>query len=293
MTVTGEARPSVGINRPMILATITLSTMVVVLDMSITVIALPHMQGGLSATADQVAWVMTSYIVTMSIMIAYTGWLASRIGRRRLYIASTVLFTVGALLSGSADSLTELVIYRSIQGAAAAPAFPLGQAIILDSFPRERHGQALALLGGRHHGRPGYRPNPWWLYHRDLRLAVGVFSRRTARRPLSPAGFKILGRCRGGPAAQVRLAGIRRAGSGARRRSADDGSGSTGRLVRINRNRHRGGDRRVGFICLDRSHADHEEPLPAAGPVYRPQLHARPRVFLCARQPLFCPAIMC
>ncbi len=147
MTVTGEARPSVGINRPMILATITLSTMVVVLDMSITVIALPHMQGGLSATADQVAWVMTSYIVTMSIMIAYTGWLGSRIGRRRLYIASTVLFTVGALLSGSADSLTELVIYRSIQGAAAAPAFPLGQAIILDSFPRERHGQALAYWG--------------------------------------------------------------------------------------------------------------------------------------------------
>ncbi len=147
MTLLEGARQPVEVNRPMILATITTATMVVVLDMSITVIALPHMQGGLSATADQIAWVMTSYIVAMSIMIAYTGWLASRVGRRRLFIASIICFTLGALLSGTATSLEEMVIYRTIQGLAAAPAFPLSQAIILDAFPRERHGQALAYWG--------------------------------------------------------------------------------------------------------------------------------------------------
>ena len=142
----GAARPA-AVNRPMILATVTTATTVVVLDMSITVIALPHMQGGLSATADQIAWVMTSYIVAMTVMIAYSGWLASRIGRRRLFIASTILFTAGALLSGTAASLEEMVVYRTLQGLAAAPAFPLSQAIILDAFPRERHGQALAYWG--------------------------------------------------------------------------------------------------------------------------------------------------
>lgn len=142
----GAARPA-AVNRPMILATVTTATTVVVLDMSITVIALPHMQGGLSATADQIAWVMTSYIVAMTVMIAYSGWLASRVGRRRLFIASTILFTVGALLSGTAASLEEMVVYRTLQGLAAAPAFPLSQAIILDAFPRERHGQALAYWG--------------------------------------------------------------------------------------------------------------------------------------------------
>ena len=142
----GAARPA-AVNRPMILATVTTATTVVVLDMSITVIALPHMQGGLSATADQIAWVMTSYIVAMTVMIAYSGWLASRIGRRRLFITSTILFTVGALLSGTAASLEEMVVYRTLQGLAAAPAFPLSQAIILDAFPRERHGQALAYWG--------------------------------------------------------------------------------------------------------------------------------------------------
>ena len=146
MTLVTTTAPA-EVNRPMILATITLATMVVVLDMSITVIALPHMQGGLSSTPDQIAWVMTSYIVAMSIMIAYTGWLASRVGRRRLFIASTVVFTIGAMLSGTATSLEEMVIYRTLQGMAAAPAFPLSQAIILDAFPRERHGQALAYWG--------------------------------------------------------------------------------------------------------------------------------------------------
>ena len=134
-------------DRFMIMVVIMMSTIVIALDMSIATIALPHMQGGLSATQDQVAWVMTSYLVSMAIMIAYTGWLASRIGRKRLLVTALTVFSVGAMFSGQASTLEEMILFRVIQGMAAAPVFPLAQAIILDSFPRGRQGQVMALWG--------------------------------------------------------------------------------------------------------------------------------------------------
>ena len=134
-------------NRFMILVVIMISTIVIALDMSIATIALPHMQGGLSATQDQVAWVMTSYLVSMAIMIAYTGWLAARVGRKRLLIAALTTFSFGAILSGQASTLEEMMLFRVVQGIAAAPVFPLSQAIILDSFPRHRQGQVMAIWG--------------------------------------------------------------------------------------------------------------------------------------------------
>ena len=134
-------------DRFMIVVVILMSTIVIALDMSIATIALPHMQGGLSATQDQVAWVMTSYLVSMAIMIAYTGWLASQFGRKRLLVTALTVFSIGAILSGQASTLEEMILYRVIQGMAAAPVFPLAQAIILDSFPRGRQGQVMALWG--------------------------------------------------------------------------------------------------------------------------------------------------
>ena len=136
-----------GFDRFMILVVIMMSTIVIALDMSIATIALPHMQGGLSATQDQVAWVMTSYLVSMAIMIAYTGWLANRVGRKRLLVGALTVFSIGAMFSGQASSLEEMILFRVIQGMAAAPVFPLAQAIILDSFPRSRQGQVIALWG--------------------------------------------------------------------------------------------------------------------------------------------------
>ena len=134
-------------DRFMILVVIMMSTIVIALDMSIATIALPHMQGGLSATQDQVAWVMTSYLVSMAIMIAYTGWLANRVGRKRLLVGALTVFSIGAMFSGQASTLEEMILFRVIQGMAAAPVFPLAQAIILDSFPRGRQGQVIALWG--------------------------------------------------------------------------------------------------------------------------------------------------
>ncbi|MDA0261296.1 MAG: DHA2 family efflux MFS transporter permease subunit [Proteobacteria bacterium] len=136
-----------GFERFMIMVVIMMSTIVIALDMSIATIALPHMQGGLSATQDQVAWVMTSYLVSMSVMIAYTGWLANRIGRKRLLVAALTIFSTGAMFSGQAATLEEMMLFRVIQGIAAAPVFPLAQAIILDSFPRRQQGQVMALWG--------------------------------------------------------------------------------------------------------------------------------------------------
>lgn len=124
-----------------------MATTVVILDQTIASIALPHMQGGLSANQDQIGWVMTTYFMAQAITTACTGWIAGRLGRRRTYLIALVGFSVFAMLSGSATSLTEIMIYRTIQGMFSAPVIPISQSLILDSYPRERHGEALAVWG--------------------------------------------------------------------------------------------------------------------------------------------------
>ena len=136
-----------GINRAMITASVMMATTVIIMDMSIASIALPHMQGGLSANQDQVSWVMTIYFMMQGITMSATGWLAGRIGRKRLYIGTLIGFTVCSMLSGSADSIPEIMIYRGLQGMFSAPVVPISQALMLDSYPRERHASALAIWG--------------------------------------------------------------------------------------------------------------------------------------------------
>ena len=136
-----------GINRAMITASVMVATTAIIMDMSIASIALPHMQGGLSANQDQVSWVMTIYFMMQGITMSATGWLAGRIGRKRLYIGTLIGFTVCSMLSGSADSIPEIMIYRGLQGMFSAPVVPISQALMLDSYPRERHASALAIWG--------------------------------------------------------------------------------------------------------------------------------------------------
>ena len=147
--MTSVARDSGGvpINRTMITVTAMMATTVVLTDMTISSIALPHMQGGLSATQDRIGWVMTTYFVALAIMTACTGWLAGRFGRKRVYLTSLAAFAVFAICSANASSLPEIMIYRSLQGMCAAPIVPISQALMLDSYPRERHGEALAVWG--------------------------------------------------------------------------------------------------------------------------------------------------
>jgi len=124
-----------------------LATVMQALDTTIVNVALPHMQGSLNATQDQIAWVLTSYIVAMAVATPLTGWVSSRLGRKRVFMWSVAIFTITSLLCGIAQSLTEMVIFRVLQGAAGAALVPLSQAILLDAYPREKHGSAMAMWG--------------------------------------------------------------------------------------------------------------------------------------------------
>lgn len=119
-----------------------------VLDTTIANVALPHMAADLSATQDQINWVLTSYIVASAIALPISGWLADKVGRKRLLLISVVVFTVASVLCATATSLTEMVVFRALQGVGGAFIVPLAQATLFDINPREKHGQAMALFGG-------------------------------------------------------------------------------------------------------------------------------------------------
>jgi DHA2 family multidrug resistance protein len=144
--VRSEARAPVA-NRGMITASIMLATIMQGVDNTIANVALPHIQGSLSAAQDQIAWVLTSYIVAVAIMTPLTGWLAGRLGIKYVFLLSVAGFTLASALCGSATSLTQLVIYRLLQGACGAGLVPLSQSVLMQINPPERHGQAIAIWG--------------------------------------------------------------------------------------------------------------------------------------------------
>jgi DHA2 family multidrug resistance protein len=119
-----------------------------VLDTTIANVALPHMQASLSATQDSINWVLTSYIVASAIALPISGWLADKVGRKRLLLISVVVFTIASVLCATATSLGEMVLFRALQGVGGAFIVPLAQATLFDINPREKHGQAMALFGG-------------------------------------------------------------------------------------------------------------------------------------------------
>lgn len=126
---------------------IMLATIMQVLDTTIANVALPHMQGSLSATQDQIIWVLTSYIVASAIMTLPTGWLAGRLGRKKMFVTAVVGFTLSSLLCGLAQSLEQMVAFRILQGCFGACIVPLAQATMLDMNPPEKRGGAMALWG--------------------------------------------------------------------------------------------------------------------------------------------------
>jgi DHA2 family multidrug resistance protein len=119
-----------------------------VLDTTIANVALPHMQASLSATQDSINWVLTSYIVASAIALPISGWLADKVGRKRLLLVSVALFTAASVLCATATSLTEMVVFRALQGVGGAFIVPLAQATLFDINPRDKQGQAMALFGG-------------------------------------------------------------------------------------------------------------------------------------------------
>ena len=117
------------------------------LDSTIANVALPYMQGSLSASYDEITWVLTSYIVAAAIMTAPVGWLAARFGYRGIYLVSVVGFTVASMACGLATSLYEIVLFRLIQGAFGAALVPLSQGTMLNIYPAERRGWAMSIWG--------------------------------------------------------------------------------------------------------------------------------------------------
>lgn len=140
------ARPE-GATRTIITVCAMMATLMQALDSTIANVALPYMQGSLSATADQITWVLTSYIVAAAIMTAPVGWLSARFGRKTIFLASLIGFTVASMACGIAQSLTQMVIFRLAQGVFGAALVPLSQATMMDIYPASQRGQAMAIWG--------------------------------------------------------------------------------------------------------------------------------------------------
>jgi DHA2 family multidrug resistance protein len=130
-----------------IAGSVMLATFMVVLDSSVANVALPHIAGSLSASTDESTWVLTSYLVANAIMLPAAGWIARRIGRKRLLLFSILLFTLASLLCGMALTMPMLIVARVLQGLGGGGMQPLAQSILLESFPPRQHGTAMAAYG--------------------------------------------------------------------------------------------------------------------------------------------------
>ena len=135
------------LNRPMITLSIMLATIMQTLDSTIANVALPHMQGSMSASQDQITWVLTAYIVAAAIATPLTGWLCDRFGQKQVFLVSVAGFTLASALCGVANSLAAIVAARLLQGVFGAALVPLSQVVLMDINPPEKQGSAMAGWG--------------------------------------------------------------------------------------------------------------------------------------------------
>jgi DHA2 family multidrug resistance protein len=131
----------------LIALTVTIATFMEVLDTSIANVALPHIAGSVGASQEEATWVLTSYLVSSAVILPISGWISDRIGRKRFYMLCVIMFTVCSLLCGLAPTLPALIIARILQGLGGGGLAPSEQAILADTFPIEKRGQAFALYG--------------------------------------------------------------------------------------------------------------------------------------------------
>lgn len=124
-----------------------MGTLMQVLDSTIANVALPYMQGSLNTTLDQISWVLTSYVMASAIGTAPVGWLSTRYGRKNLYLTCLIGFTITSMMCGAAQSLSQMVVFRILQGVFGASLVPLSQATMLDTYPAEKRNQAMAAFG--------------------------------------------------------------------------------------------------------------------------------------------------
>jgi DHA2 family multidrug resistance protein len=134
-------------NRGVITLSVMLATIMQALDSTIANVALPHIQSSMSATQDEAAWVLTSYIVAAAVMFPLTGWLANAYGRRRIFLVSIVIFVIASALCGAAATLNQLVAFRVLQGIGGAALVPLSQAILFEINDPKDYGRAMSIWG--------------------------------------------------------------------------------------------------------------------------------------------------
>ena len=136
-----------GLRRNMVTICAMTATIMQALDTTIANVALPYMQGTLSASQDQINWVLTSYIVAAAIMTAPVGWIANRFGRKRIFIICSGGFTIASVLCGLAQDIEQMVLFRLLQGVFGAALVPLSQAVMLDSYSLQERPKAMAIWG--------------------------------------------------------------------------------------------------------------------------------------------------
>jgi len=168
----------------LITLTVMMAVFMEVLDTSIANIALPHIAGGLSATPEEATWVLTSYLVSNAIILPMTGWLGNYFGRKRVLISCIVMFTLASALCGLAWDLPTLVIARILQGLGGGAMVPIAQAIMLESFPPQKRGAAMAVFAQGVVVAPILGPTlggwitdsySWrWIFY--INVPVGIFS---------------------------------------------------------------------------------------------------------------------
>ncbi len=146
-SLTADSEWQASFNPWLIAASVMLATFMEVLDTSVATVALPHIAGNLSATTDEATWVLTSYLISNAIVLPTSGWLGNFLGRKQYQLLSVLVFTLASMWCGAATSLGMLIAARVLQGAAGGGLQPVSQAVLLESFPRERRGTAMAVYG--------------------------------------------------------------------------------------------------------------------------------------------------
>lgn len=202
-----ESRYITGVERTLVTASAMLATTMVAVDSTIANVALPHMQAGMSASQDQVVWVLTSYLIASAICTPLSGWLAGRFGRKRVMVAATIGFTLASAMCGMAVSLPMMVVARMLQGACGAGLIPLSQAMLLDITPPELQGRAMAIYGTGSMAGPLIGPtlggflidtlNWRWVFFINVPLGIlatfGLIAFMRARHDRSPIRFDHFG----------------------------------------------------------------------------------------------------
>ena len=219
------------------------ATFMEVLDTTVVNVSLPHIAGSLSASVDEAAWALTSYLVANAIILPMTGWLANYFGRKRTLLAAVVGFTSASFLCGLAPTLPTLIVFRVIQGATGGCLQPLSQAVMLEAFPPKDRGKAMAFWGLGIVVAPMLGPvlggwltdNYSWRWVFYINLPVGLASIIMTRLFIfDPPYIRAV-------QPRYRFLGHRDAGRGHRRTADRARQRPGGRLVRIQLDRHPGG----------------------------------------------------